>query len=218
MKKFLSFMLAGLMSASLFVVGVAAETTKTGVVGGENGVSEDAFNTPVKDEGNNIKVKVNDVTHKYAVDLTFSFDDLTLGNLEWNVNDMRYDFKNAGEGDMPETVSRTVTVSNRSDMPVYAYATFVTPENLSKDLTVAVADHGDAANKLEIKRATAGTTGSTSTDDTTKGKATSGNLTVNLTSQDWAAVANHYGDLQRANGDKATTFVVATVTVHISKD
>ena len=39
MKKFLSLMLAGLMSASLFVVGAAAEGTfKEGVVGPNHGV------------------------------------------------------------------------------------------------------------------------------------------------------------------------------------
>ena len=83
MKKFLSLVLAGLMSASLFVVGAAAEGTLIeGVVGPNHGVKENEFNAPVSNGGNNINVKVEKVTHKYAVDLKFSFGDLTIGNLE----------------------------------------------------------------------------------------------------------------------------------------
>ena len=68
MKKFLSLVLAGLMSASLFVVGAAAEGTfKEGVVGPTHGVKENEFNTPVSDGGNKINVKVEKVTDKYAV-------------------------------------------------------------------------------------------------------------------------------------------------------
>lgn len=203
MKKIVSLILAGLMSVSLFAIGAAADKE----VGGDNGV--DSFDPTQGDAS--INVKVNDVTHKYAVDITFSFEDLTLGNLEWNVNDMRYDL---ADGTNLEDTSRTITVSNRSDLPVYAYATVTDAGDKAPWLNVAVATNNNAENKLTIGKATAGITGST--DETGKGKATSANLTVNLTSTDWNAVAAYYGDKQLQDGTQ--TFKVATVTVVISKN
>lgn len=200
MKKIVSLILAGLLSASLFAIGAAAEKE----VGGDNGVAD--FD-PTND-GADINVKVNDVTHKYAVDITFSFEDLTLGNLEWNVNDMRYDLKN---GDELKNTTRTITVSNRSDQPVCAYATVADATDKAPGLNVAVATNNSAESKLTIAKATASATVGTGT-----GSATDGTLTVNLTSTDWNAVAAYYGDKQLQDGTQ--TFKVATVTVVISKN
>lgn len=218
MKKFISLMLAGLLSASLFAVGAAADstpTTKTGVVGGTDGVGENDFKTPVTDEGNTINVKVEDVTHKYAVDITFSFDDLSIGGLVWDVNSMKYEFKS---GEKLKDTTRTITVSNRSDLPVQAYAT-VTDTVADDGLTVAMQtvtenpnDGSSAAKKKTVAKATAGTTAN--------GTASTGTLTVELSSENWGAVAQYYIDKQQAeaeNSDKAHTYPVATVTVFISK-
>lgn len=206
MKKFLSLMLAGLMSASLFVVGAAAETTKPGVVGKDGGV--ETFDDTSSND-NNINVKVNDVTHKYAVDLTFSFDDLTLGNLTWNVNDMRYDVDKEMKNEI-----RKITISNRSDNPVYTYAV-AKDSDTADHVTPTVDQYSNAESKLKVDKATAGTTGSIGEEG--KGKATTGILTVKLDSENWNAVAEYYSKKKEA--DPATlTYTLTTVTVYISKD
>lgn len=209
MKKFLSLMLAGLMSASLFVVGAAAETTKPGVVGETDGVVD--F-TPVENKDNNINVKVETVTHKYAVDLVFSFDDFTLGGLEWNVQTMRYDFVG---GNTNKDGARTIKVNNRSDQPVYAYAEVSsagTGIDKAPDLSIAMSGENgiSEAKKLEVLKATAGS-------GSDNGKASDGTLTVSISSTKWADVANYYGK-KVADKPEVTTFKVATVTVYISKD
>lgn len=208
MKKFISLMLAGLLSASLFAFGVSAEKE----IGGANGVG----NFTHEGTGSNINVKVEDVTHKYAVDITFSFDDLSIGGLVWNVNSMKYE---SPTGENLENTTRTITVSNRSDLPVQAYAT-VTDTVADDGLTVAMesdpenpnSDGSSAAKKKTVAKATAGTTAN--------GTASTGTLTVGLSSENWGAVAQYYIDKQQAeaeNSDKEHTYPVATVTVYISK-
>ncbi len=198
MKKFLSLMLAGLMSASLFVVGAAAET----VVGATHGVA--SFEDTNK--GSDINVKVEDVTHKYAVDITFSFADLELGNLEWDVDNMRY---NTANGGALANTTRTITVSNRSDLPVYAFATVADKDN-NDGLTVAADTYSDT-NRLTVAKAKASTSIGSGT-----GTATTEELKVSLNSNDWNAVASYYGAKQLADNTKV--FAVATVTVTISKN
>ena len=208
MKKFLSLMLAGLMSASLFVVGAAADTLKDGVVGPNHGVLENEFNTPVQDGGNKINVKVEKVTHKYAVDLKFSFGDLTIGHLEWNVDTMRYD---TVKGEELKNTTREITVSNRSDLPIQAYATVSPAADKASDLTIGMTGEGDSeTNKLTVSAANKG-------QGEANGKPTTGTLTVKLESNAWDSVAQHYIDMQFATPDSEQTYTVATVTVIISK-
>lgn len=208
MKKFLSLMLAGLMSASLFVVGAAADTLKEGVVGPNHGVKENEFNTPVSNGDNNINVKVEKVTHKYAVDLKFSFGDLTIGNLEWNVDTMRYD---TVKGEELKDTTRKITVFNRSDLPIQAYATVSPAADKAPDLTIEMTGKGDSeTNKLTVSAANRG-------QGEANGTFSSGELTVNLKSTAWDSVAQHYINMQFETPDSAQTYTVATVTVIISK-
>ena len=208
MKKFLSLMLAGLMSASLFVVGAAADTLKDGVVGPNHGVLENEFNTPVSNGDNNINVKVEKVTHKYAVDLKFSFGDLTIGNLEWNVDTMRYD---TVKGEELKNTTREITVSNRSDLPIQAYATVSPAADKAPDLTIGMTGEGDSeTNKLTVSKANKG-------QGEVDGTPTTGKLTVKLESTAWDSVAQYYINKQFTTPDSAQTYTVATVTVIISK-
>lgn len=208
MKKFLSLMLAGLMSASLFAVGAAADTLKDGVVGPNHGVKENEFNTPVSNGDNNINVKVEKVTHKYAVDLKFSFGDLTIGNLEWNVDTMRYD---TVKGEELKNTTREITVSNRSDLPIQAYATVSPAADKAPDLTIGMTGSGDSeTNKLTVGAANKG-------QGEANGEPTKGTLTVKLESNAWDLVAQHYINMQFETPDSAQTYTVATVTVIISK-
>ena len=207
MKKFLSLVLAGLMSASLFVVGAAAEEPKKETVvgaGGGVGTFDDTNSS-----GNDINVKVEDVTHKYAVDLTFNFTDLTIGGLVWNVDTLRYDF---ADGKALTDSEQTITVTNRSDKPVYAYGT-VTDGDANDYVTVAMkADVAgkDTDNRLEVAKAIAG--------QAANGTAKEGTLTVSISSAKWADVASYYGKkITESTTPSTMTFKIATVTVTISK-
>lgn len=210
MKKFLSLMLAGLMSVSLFVVGAAAEEPKKEtVVGKDGGVLDADFTKNETSNDNNINVKVEAVTHKYAVDLTFNFTDLTIGGLVWNVDTLRYDF---ADGKALTDSEQTITVTNRSDKPVYAYGT-VTDGDANDYVTVAMkADVAgkDTDNRLEVAKATAG--------QAANGTAKEGTLTVSISSAEWADVASYYGKKITESATPSTmTFKIATVTVTISK-
>lgn len=198
MKKILSLILAVFMIASVFAVNVSAER----VVGNTDGVN--TFD-PTTTGGQSINVKVEDVTHKYAVDVTFSLEDLTLGGtITWNVDTMKYDIADTTAAN----TSRTITVSNRSDLPVYAYAT-MTDTDAGDSITVS-ADKDSAINKLTVEKATPGTGSS-------NGTATEGNITISITSTDWESVATYYGN-KRLEDMGRDTFTIANVTVTISKD
>ena len=203
MKKFLSLMLAGLMSASLFVVGAAADT----IVGAGSGVNDFDDKTS---SGSDINVKVEDVTHKYAVDLTYNFKDLTIGGLVWNVETLRYDF---AEGKALTDSEQTIIVTNRSDKPVYAWGT-VTDGDANDYVTVGMktGEKGSGTNdRLEVAKATAG--------QTANGTAKEGTLTVSISSAKWEDVASYYGPKFADAKDLSTaSFKIATVTVTISKN
>lgn len=204
MKKFFAILLTVAMLATVLAVSVsAADVMHEGVVGGTNGLPTfDATKTPEE----NLNVKVSDVTHKYAVDVVFSLDDLTIvGTITWNVNTMKYEVTDT----TLEDTTRTVTVSNRSDLPVYAFAT-VTDKDAGDGITVA-AEKDSATNKLEIAKATAGTAA-------TNGSPTTGNLTIHVTSGDWKGVAEYYAAKKLNSANQTNTFTVASVTVTITKD
>ena len=201
MKKILAVVLAVAMLATILTVSVSAEKE----VGGENGDTD--FSTPTTVPGQNLNVLVTDITHKYAVDLVYSLQDLTIGGtITWNVNTLKYDV----DGTPLEDTTRKVTVSNRSDLPVYAYAT-ISGTNDADGITVT-SEKDSATNKLKIEKATPGNA-------VNKGDPTTGALTINLTSKNWNAVAEYYAAARLASTDQKTgTFKIATITVTVSKN
>ena len=123
-----------------------------------------------------------------------------------NVNTMKYEVG----GNTLENTTRKVKVNNRSDLPVYAYAT-ITNTNDADGITVAAVNNS-AQNKLTVDKATAGTGGN-------DGTLTVGELVINLTSDNWNAVAEYYAAQRLASANQATdTFRIATITVTISKN
>lgn len=202
MKKFFAIFLTVAMLATVLAVSVSA-VMHEGVVGYPDGTPTfDPTTTP----GADLNVKVSDVTHKYAVDVQFNIADLTIGGtITWNVETMKYDVKKT---DLVDT-TRTVMVYNRSDLPVYAFAT-VTDENAIDGITVAAATYSET-NKLTIAKATAGTAAA-------NGKHGIGELTINVTSGDWNAVAEYYAAKKLNSAEPTDTFKIATVTVTITQD
>ena len=200
MKKLLAVLLTLTMLVTLPAFGASAEKE----VGGENGVGTFEPTTPT---GEDLNVKVTEITHKYAVDLVYSLQDLVIdGAITWNVNTMKYEVG----GNTLENTARKVKVYNRSDLPVYAYAT-ITNTNDADGITVAAVNK-DAETKLTVPKATAGTGGA-------NGTSTEKELVINLTSDSWNAVAEYYAAQRLASANQATdTFRIATVTVTISKN
>lgn len=200
MKKLLAVLLTLTMLVTLPAFGASAEQE----VGGADGVT--TFD-PTAPTGEDLKVKVTEITHKYAVDLIYSLSDLTIdGSITWNVNSMKYEVG----GNTLEDTTRKVKVNNRSDLPVYAYAT-ITNTNAADGITVAAVNK-DADTKLTIAKATAGS-------GAQNGTSTVGELVINLTSANWNAVAEYYAAQRLASHNQETdTFRIATVTVTISKD
>lgn len=200
MKKILAVVLAVAMLATILAFSAGAEQE----VGGADGVTTFDQTTPT---GEDLNVKVTEITHKYAVDLIYSMTDLTIdGNITWNVNTMKYEVG----GNTLEDTTRKVKVNNRSDLPVYAYAT-ITNTNDADGITVAAVNNS-AQNKLTVAKATAGT-------GPNNGKSTVGELVINLTSDNWNAVAEYYAAARLATPNQATdTFRIATVTVTVTKD
>ena len=207
MKKILSLLLAGLMTALVFAVGASADTTETIVVGGPSkadGVLEDNFNANKSNSGE-INVKVDKITHKYAVDMTFDFSDLTIGNIEWDVENMKYV---KADGNTLANSDRTITISNRSDLPVNAKVA-VSEDTANDFVTVDVeTTYKDKTTKIE--KATA------ATESNAHGTATSLEVKINFTSENWDNVIAHYGQLF-ANNPGTPSYKLAKITVTISK-
>lgn len=200
MKKILAVVLAVAMLATILAVSAGAEQE----VGGADGVTTfDPTTTP----GQDLNVTVTDITHKYAVDLVYSLQDLVIdGAITWNVNTMKYEVG----GNTLENTTRKVKVYNRSDLPVYAYATITNTNN--DDGIRVTAEKDSATNKLTIAKATAGAGGA-------NGESTVGELVINLTSNNWNSVAEYYAAQRLASANQATdTFRIATVTVTVTKD
>ncbi len=205
MKKLLAILLAATMFVTVFVTSASADTVT--VVGSKNEsgyTGADTIDTPAT-SGKDLNINVSDVTHKYAVDVTFNLSDLTIGGtITWNVNDLKYDVAGTTLADSTQNIK----VSNRSDLSVYAYAT-VTNTDDDDGITVT-ADKNSATNRLTIEKARAKS-------GATPGAPTEGTLTISITSADWNAVAEYYAAKKIADQSKPS-FTFATVTVTITKD
>ena len=199
MKKLLAVLLTLTMLATLLAFGASAEEG-TRVVGGETGV-DDFPSTSTG--GQDLNVKVSEVNHRYAVDITFDLSDLTIGGtITWNVKDLKYDVEGALTGEQ----ERFVTVSNRSDLPVYAYAT-ITDTDANDYITVSASN--TETNKLNVVKATAGS-------GTTPGAPKDETIKISVNSDNWSDSTSYYA-AKKLNENK-DTFKIATVTVTITKN
>ena len=199
MKKIVSLILAGLMSVSLFAIGASAETVaKKTTTTPVNGALEGEW-TGTKENGSDIKVKVESIVHKYAVDLTFDFADLTVGDITWDVNNLKYTSTKKFEN-----LTQTVTISNRSDLSVWAK---VTVDDTKDDFVTVEAD--SFADYTEVVKAKAA-------NGTEVGKAESKAVKISLTSTEWNKFVEYYG-AKFAAVPATTEYKLATITVFLKK-
>ncbi len=138
MKKFIALALSIAMIATLGVVTFAVNP-----IGGAQGTVADSFSGG--SDSQNITLNINNTAtvHKYRIDLTWSPTTLEVDAArEWNVETLKYEYTFQGAA---KEVS--VTVENRSDMPVNAELTGVAASEYASFLTVAcdaASDIGDA--------------------------------------------------------------------------
>lgn len=204
MKKLLAVLLTLTMLVTLPAFGASADN----VVGGETGVEVGGFPDDTS-SGKDLNVKVTQVTHKYAVDVDFTVADITLGTITWNAKTLKYELD--ASATMPKDFEQTITVSNRSDLPVDAYVG-ASDDNNDDYIGIAVADaKGNSAdNKLTVAKATPGS-------NTAGGSATPGEIKVKITSSDWQSVINYYATKEGQDWTTTQSVKYATVTVYISK-
>lgn len=70
-----------------------------------------------------LNVMVQDVSHRYAVDLTFPEMTLSFSAVKWNVDSGLYEIQDQDQGyEDREPALISITVTNHSDMSVTAYA------------------------------------------------------------------------------------------------
>ena len=199
MKKLLAVLLTMAMLVTMLAFGASAEKE----VGGDNGV--ESFD-PTTSDGQDLNVKVTEVTHKYAVDVTFGITDLTINGFTWNVNTMRYDV----DSDQLKDTTQTISVSNRSDRPVYAYASVAMVDNQCGISISADKDNSPEKGKLTIEAANAGTSGK-------NGTAKDANIEIAIAATDWTLVGEYYA-AQKLKDETQVIFKIATITVTITKD
>ncbi len=206
---------AALFSCILITASLGAAVFADNIIGShgggngvEDGVSEDAFPGDKNDlkggyEGD-INVKVNDVVHMYAVDITYTNPTYVLPTLTWDVNDLIY--KTSG-GNMTTTVD--ITITNYSDLPVVA--------------TAEVADtNKDDYLEFNFTTGTTQTVAAVIADATIKGTATTAKFSGALKSLDNAAIYNAVTYYTTGAGKDTATNVdgsvtIATYTITISK-
>lgn len=198
MKKILAIILSVAMIATMLALSVSA----VNVVGGDTGKGVEDF-SPTTGDSQNLNVQVSSVKHRYAVDVEYDTTVLVLGGtIEWNAENMEYV---VGDATL-ENTSRSININNRSDLPVNAYAT-VTDTDAGDGITVTPVNR-NLETKLTIAKATPATAGQA------KGTSGKGTIVINVTSDDWNAVAKYYASKV---SDGVNTFTYATYTVTISK-
>ena len=195
MKKLLSLALAVLMLCTLFTVNTFAENV---VIGGTGGVTVEDFTATDRDVTGTVSVKVTTVTHKYSVDITYSNMDYTLPSLTWDPSALKYV---AGAGDFDDKV--TITLTNYSDLPVYATASFKYADDYDEEQGFGFAFEGTHTN-VKIDAATI--------EQASDPKTFTGGLTDCSDPDDISKAVNYY------KGKGVDTITIGTYTVTISQD
>ena len=203
MKKILSLALT--LSMLCCMATTAFATNVVGTHGMNNTVADGVadFNAASATTKVDIKVTTGDIQNKYAVDV--EFEDIVLAvtgsDMTWDVNQLTY--VSSGAANMDNT-SATIKVYNYSDLPVY-----VTPEIINDDPNDGIGIASTVGARTMVAKATA-------KNGDTPGSATVMEMTLNVTSDDWAAVADYYAPLLAGDDDGVIT--AGSLQLTISKD
>lgn len=169
-----------------------------GTHGEDGGVSDGVTSFTPQGANGNLKVRVQEVIHIYAIDITFSIDSLVFPDLIWNPNQLDYVFL---EDYDPNDMFHSITVTNYSDMPIKA------------SLIANEADGNDGISLSFDK------TNATIAAVNTDGTASSGveeNFTLSITSDNWPNTISYY-TVGAGSVTGLQNIKVGEITVSISK-
>lgn len=219
MKKLISY---ALTLSMLVCMATTAFAVKDQVVGDNDGWSPEEWTANADTSYNvDIKVTTGGINHRYAVDLEYEEVVMSIsgGSLTWNVNTLKYDVvgSDAGLADTPFSVS----VTNRSDNPVYVSAKIENDldDGINVSTTKTVTSEGENGQQVESQEAFDLSTpvaveSAAPTGTNVEGEAKILNFNLYVSSADWDAVAEHYGP--KLSADEEIT--VATCTITIAKE
>ena len=145
-----------------------------------------------------VNITLDKVSHRYAVDITFSSMEIAASALVWDVNDLKYVSVSGGDEVTDKTYD--ITVTNYSDLVVKMTGS-TTVEALASNAGISI--DMDASNATEIAAVTPVSGGA--------GVAVEATLKVNVTSSDWnTSIATIM------NGGNSGIIKIGTVTVSLA--
>lgn len=145
-----------------------------------------------------VNITLDEVSHRYAVDITFSSMEIAASALVWDVNDLKYVIASGGDEVTDKTYD--ITVTNYSDLAVKMTGS-TTVEALASNAGISI--DMDASNATVIDAVTSVPGGA--------GVAVQATLKVNVTSNDWnTSIATIM------NGGNSGTIKIGTVTVSLA--
>lgn len=145
-----------------------------------------------------VNITLGEVSHRYAVDITFSSMEIAASALVWDVNNLKYVSVSGGDEVTDKTYD--ITVTNYSDLAVKMTGS-TTVEAFASNAGISI--DMDASNATVIDAVTPVPGGA--------GVAVQATLNVNVTSSDWnTSIATIM------NGGNSGTIKIGTVTVSLA--
>ena len=170
-----------------------------GTHGGASGIDNGVETIPAGAGASSpVNITLDEVSHRYAVDITFSSMEIAASALVWDVNDLKYVIASGGDEVTDKTYD--ITVTNYSDLAVKMTGS-TTVENVASSAGISI--DMDASNATEIAAVTP-VSGEA-------GVAVQATLKVNVTSSDWnTSIATIM------NGGNSGKIKIGTVTVSLA--
>ncbi len=170
-----------------------------GTHGGASGINNGVETIPAEAGASSpVNITLGEVSHRYAVDITFSSMDIAASALVWDVNQLKYVSASGGEQVTNKTYD--ITVTNYSDLAVKMTGS-TTVETVASGAGISI--DMDESNATVIDAVTPVPGGA--------GVAVQATLRVNVTSSDWnTSIATIM------NEGNSGTIKIGTVTVSLA--
>ncbi len=170
-----------------------------GTQGGASGIDNGVETIPAgAGSSSDVNITLDEVSHRYAVDIEFSSMDIAASALVWDVNELKYVSVSGGDEVTDKTYD--ITVTNYSDLAVkMTGSTTVEPVASSAGISIDM----DDSNATAIDAVTPVPGGA--------GVAVEATLKVSVTSSDWnTSIATIM------NGGNSGNIKIGTVTVSLA--
>ena len=203
MKKLISLALTLAILATL-TISVSAERVVGNVSGGWTDAQYNANGTLSSEIA--ITVTANQVESRYAVDVEYTPFSISVqgGALVWNVTTLEYDSVGDEVGNL-NVEDSPINIYNYSDKPVYVKPTIDDKQGASDFVTITAS----TTTEFEVEKARVGA----GEVNERRGK---GSFNVNVTSSDWAKVADYYSN--ELSTSQNHSVVIGTINLTIAKN